>query len=52
MSPTSKSSDFKSRVLTSDVNLVDLRFAVQYQFSDPLKMLFQVRDPEADSAPR
>jgi len=28
------SSDFKSRVLTSDVNLVDLHFAVQYQFSD------------------
>ena len=31
------SSDFKSRVLTSDVNLVDLHFAVQYRFSDPVK---------------
>jgi modulator of FtsH protease HflK len=42
----SNSSDFKSRVLTSDVNLVDLHFAVQYQFTDPVKKLFQVREPE------
>src|SRR3984885_14820100 len=41
------SSDFKSRVLTSDVNLVDLHFAVQYQFADPVKKLFSVREPEA-----
>ena len=41
------SSDFKSRVLTADVNLVDLHFAVQYQFADPVKKLFRVRDPEA-----
>ncbi len=41
------SSDFKSRVLTSDVNLVDLHFAVQYEFADPVKKLFNVRDPEA-----
>ena len=41
------STDFKSRVLTSDVNLVDLHFAVQYQFADPVKKLFRVRDPEA-----
>jgi modulator of FtsH protease HflK len=41
------SSDFKSRVLTSDVNLVELHFAVQYQFSDPVKKLFRVRDPES-----
>jgi membrane protease subunit HflK len=42
------SSDFKSRVLTSDANLamVDLHFAVQYQFTDPVKKLFSVRDPE------
>ena len=40
------SSDFKSRVLTADVNLVDLHFAVQYQFTDAVKKLFQVRDPE------
>ena len=41
------SSDFKSRVLTSDVFLVDLMFSVQYQFTDPIKKLFRVRDPEA-----
>ena len=41
------SSDFKSRVLTSDVNLVDLHFAVQYLFADPVKKLFKVREPEA-----
>ncbi|HYC08287.1 MAG TPA: FtsH protease activity modulator HflK [Steroidobacteraceae bacterium] len=41
------SSDFKSRVLTSDVNLVDLHFAVQYMFADPVKKLFKVREPEA-----
>ncbi len=40
------SSDFKSRVLTSDVNLVELHFAVQYQFADPVKKLFRVREPE------
>ncbi|MDE2137424.1 MAG: FtsH protease activity modulator HflK [Gammaproteobacteria bacterium] len=36
----------KSRVLTSDVFLVDLTFSVQYQFSDPVKKLFRVFDPE------
>ena len=41
------SSDYRSRVLTADVNLVDLNFAVQYRFSDPIKYLFRVRDPEA-----
>jgi membrane protease subunit HflK len=41
-----KSSDYKSRVLTADVNLVDVRFAVQYQLTDPIKVLFRVRDPE------
>jgi len=40
------SSDYKSRVLTADVNLVDLRFAVQYRYADPIKVLFRVRDPE------
>ena len=40
------SSDFKSRVLTSDVNLVDLHFAVQYVFADPVKKLFRLREPE------
>jgi modulator of FtsH protease HflK len=41
------SSDFKSRVLTSDINLVDLRFAVQYRYADPIKVLFRVADPLA-----
>jgi modulator of FtsH protease HflK len=41
------SSDFKSRVLTSDVFLVDLLFSVQYQYTDPVKKLFRVSDPEA-----
>ena len=41
------SSDFKSRVLTSDVFMVDLVFSVQYQFADPVKKLFRVKDPEA-----
>lgn len=41
------SSEYKSRVLTADVNLVDMRFAVQYRFADPIKVLFRVRDPES-----
>jgi membrane protease subunit HflK len=41
------SSDFKSRVLTADVNLVDVRFAVQFRNADPVKVLFAVTDPEA-----
>ena len=40
------SSAFNSRVLTADVNLIDLRFAVQYQLTDATKVLFSVRDPE------
>ena len=40
------SSDYKSRVLTADVNLVEVRFAVQYRYADPIKVLFQVREPE------
>jgi membrane protease subunit HflK len=41
-----KSQEFRPQVLTSDVNLVDLHFSVQYRFTDPMKVLFQVRDPE------
>ena len=40
------SMDYKPRVLTSDVNLVDLHFSVQYQYTDPKKVLFQVRQPD------
>lgn len=39
--------EYRSRMLTADVNLVDIRSAIQYQYSDPVKMLFQVRDPES-----
>ena len=38
---------YKSRVLTADVSLVDLKFAVQYEYQSATKALFQVRDPEA-----
>ena len=41
------SSEYKSRVLTRDINLVDLRFTVQYKLVDPLKTAFRVRDPES-----
>jgi membrane protease subunit HflK len=41
------STDYKPRVLTSDVNLVDLHISVQYQYTDPIKVLFRVRDPDA-----
>ena len=40
------SSAFNSRVLTSDINLAELRFSVQYQLADPAKVLFSMRDPE------
>jgi membrane protease subunit HflK len=39
--------EYRSRMLTADVNLVEIRSAIQYQFGDPVKLLFQVRDPEA-----
>ena len=38
--------DDKTRMLTSDENLVDISIAVQFIRPDPLKFLFQVRDPE------
>ena len=41
------SRDYKPRVLTSDINLVDLHFSVQYQYTDPIKFLFRVRDPDS-----
>jgi modulator of FtsH protease HflK len=36
----------RSRALTADVNLVELRAVVQYQNADPVKTLFQVKDIE------
>jgi modulator of FtsH protease HflK len=40
------SREYRSRVLTADVNLVELVAAVQYQNADPVKVLFQVKDLE------
>ncbi len=37
---------YESRALTSDLNLVDLTFTVQYQLRDPVNFLFKVRDAE------
>lgn len=39
--------EYSSRVLTADVNLVEIHAAVQYQNADPVKVLFQVRDLES-----
>ena len=36
----------KTRMLTSDENLVDINIAVQFLRADPLKFVFRVRDPE------
>jgi membrane protease subunit HflK len=36
----------RSRMLTADVNLVDIHSAIQFQYTDPVKVLFQVREPE------
>jgi modulator of FtsH protease HflK len=38
--------DYKSRVLTQDINLIDMQITVQYQLKDPRAYLFQVRDPK------
>jgi modulator of FtsH protease HflK len=39
-------SDFKARFLTSDVDLVEVNAVVRYQFTDPVKKLFSVSEPE------
>ena len=39
--------EYRSRMLTADVNLVEIRSAIQYVNIDPVKVLFQVRDVEA-----
>jgi len=38
--------NYTAKVLTQDINLIDMSLAVQYQLRDPVKYLFQVRDPE------
>ncbi|MFZ9994333.1 MAG: FtsH protease activity modulator HflK [Steroidobacteraceae bacterium] len=37
--------NYTAKVLTQDINLVDMSLAVQYQTRDPVKYLFRVRDP-------
>ncbi len=41
-----RSVNYTAKVLTQDINLVDMSLAVQYQTRDPVKYLFRVRDPE------
>ncbi len=36
--------EYKSRMLTGDVNLVEISAAIQYQNADPVKVLFQVQE--------
>lgn len=38
--------NYTAKVLTQDINLIDMSLAVQYQLRDPAKYLFQVKDPE------
>jgi modulator of FtsH protease HflK len=38
--------DYKARVLTQDINLIDMALVVQYQLRDPARFLFQVKQPE------
>jgi len=38
--------DYKARVLTQDINLIDMALSVQYQLRDPARYLFQVKQPE------
>jgi membrane protease subunit HflK len=42
-----KSVAYSAKVLTADLNLVEMQFGVQYQLSDPYKFLFKVRDSES-----
>ncbi len=41
-----ESQDSKALMLTNDQSLVDISWSVQYRTADPLRYLFQVRDPE------
>ncbi len=47
-----KSVAYSAKVLTADLNLVEMQFGVQYQLSDPYKFLFsaRLREPYAKSA--
>ena len=41
-----RSLEYKSRVLSADINLIEMAVVVQYQLRDPVKFLFQIREPE------
>ncbi|MEZ5460083.1 MAG: FtsH protease activity modulator HflK [Steroidobacteraceae bacterium] len=41
-----RSLEYSSRVLTADINLIELSLGVQYQLRDPVRFLFQIREPE------
>ena len=41
-----KSVAYSAKVLTADLNLVEMQFGVQYQLRDPYNFLFKVRDSE------
>jgi membrane protease subunit HflK len=45
-----KATTYKSRVLTSEPNMVELDMSVQWRIQDPVAYLFRVRDPEATLA--
>ena len=38
--------NYTAKVLTQDINLIDMSLGVQYQLRDPVKYLFQVKDPD------
>ncbi|HEY6451363.1 MAG TPA: FtsH protease activity modulator HflK [Steroidobacteraceae bacterium] len=44
---TVESQDSKALMPTDDGSLVDISWSVQYRIGDPLRFLFDVRDPEA-----
>ena len=45
-----RSQENRARMLTSDENLIELGFAVQYRVLDPAAFLFEVEQPEATLA--
>lgn len=42
-----RSQENQARMLTSDENLIELGFAVQYRVIDPAKFLFEIEQPES-----
>jgi membrane protease subunit HflK len=42
---SSRNFDYESLMLTGDLNVAEVQWAVQYQISDPFKYLFQMSEP-------